>query len=219
MVKAMRHLWFQYALAAPGLGPRLLAGGQQRLATWILRFFELRPIPDEDVAAYLAVLREPARARAGSAVPAAHPPGVHEDHARGLPRTPAARAHAGAVRRVGPAEGCHPASRGRRTRLAARVRTRRRALPRRRPAGGGGSSRGSLPRCVTRGGAVWNLPFREWRNSAFGDRVAQTGRPVGWAASVLPRRAISRRRSRRSEDMRRAERSEASLTAAHSCVP
>jgi hypothetical protein len=69
MVKAMRHLWFQYALAAPGLGPRLLAGGQQRLATWILRFFELRPIPDEDVAAYLAVLREPARARAGSAVP------------------------------------------------------------------------------------------------------------------------------------------------------
>jgi hypothetical protein len=82
MVKAMRHLWFQYALAAPGLGPRLLAGGQQRLATWILRFFELRPIPDEDVAAYLAVLREPARARAGSAVPPAHPPGVHEDHAR-----------------------------------------------------------------------------------------------------------------------------------------
>jgi hypothetical protein len=32
---------------------------------------------------------------------------------------------------------------------------------------------------VTRGGAVWNLPFREWRNSAFGERVAQTGRPVG----------------------------------------
>jgi pimeloyl-ACP methyl ester carboxylesterase len=68
MPKAMRYLWFQYALAAPGLGPRLLAGGQQRLATWILRFFEVRPIPDEDVAAYLAVLREPARARAGSAL-------------------------------------------------------------------------------------------------------------------------------------------------------
>ena len=68
MVKAMRHLWFPYAVAAPGIGPRLLAGGQQRLATWILRFFEVQPIPDEDVAAYLAVLREPAHARAASAL-------------------------------------------------------------------------------------------------------------------------------------------------------
>jgi pimeloyl-ACP methyl ester carboxylesterase len=68
MVKAMPHLWFQYAVAAPGIGPRLLAGGRQRLATWILRTFEVQPIPDEDVAAYLAVLRQPASARAGSAL-------------------------------------------------------------------------------------------------------------------------------------------------------
>jgi pimeloyl-ACP methyl ester carboxylesterase len=67
MVKAMRHLWFQFAVADPALR-RLLAGGQQRLATWILRHFEVQPIPDEDVAAYLAALREPARAHAASAL-------------------------------------------------------------------------------------------------------------------------------------------------------
>lgn len=67
MVKAMRHLWFQYAVAAPG-ARATAAGRRQRLATWILRFFQVRPIRDEDVAAYLAVLREPSRARAGSAL-------------------------------------------------------------------------------------------------------------------------------------------------------
>ena len=68
MVKAMRHLWFQLVVATPGLGPRLLSRGAQRLPTWILRFFEVQRIPDDDVAAYLAVLREPARARAASAL-------------------------------------------------------------------------------------------------------------------------------------------------------
>lgn len=68
MAKAMPHLWFQYAVAMPGLGPRLLSGGAQRLPSWMLRSFEGRPIPDDDVAAYLAALREPARARAGSAL-------------------------------------------------------------------------------------------------------------------------------------------------------
>ena len=54
MVKAMRHLWFQFVVATPRLGPRLLSRGAQRLPTWILRFFEVQPIPDDDVAAYLA---------------------------------------------------------------------------------------------------------------------------------------------------------------------
>lgn len=68
MVGSMPYLWFQYALAMPGLGGRLLAGGRQRLPRWILRTFTARGIPDDDVAAYLATLRAPDRARAGSAL-------------------------------------------------------------------------------------------------------------------------------------------------------
>jgi pimeloyl-ACP methyl ester carboxylesterase len=66
MMKAMPHLWFQWAIATPGVGPRLLSGGRQRLAHWLLRGFEARPMADADVAAYVAALREPARARAAS---------------------------------------------------------------------------------------------------------------------------------------------------------
>ncbi|GAA5207465.1 alpha/beta fold hydrolase [Microbacterium kyungheense] len=66
MARAMPHLWFQWAIATPGLGPRLLAGGRQRLAHRLLRSFEVAHIDDDDVAAYVAALREPARARAGS---------------------------------------------------------------------------------------------------------------------------------------------------------
>lgn len=66
MLKAMPHLWFQWAIATPGLGPALLSRGRQRLAHWLLRGFETRPMDDADVAAYVGALREPARARAAS---------------------------------------------------------------------------------------------------------------------------------------------------------
>jgi pimeloyl-ACP methyl ester carboxylesterase len=66
MVKALPHLWFQWVIATPWLGPRLLSGGRQRLARWLLRGFEWRPMDAEDVEAYVATLRDPARARAAS---------------------------------------------------------------------------------------------------------------------------------------------------------
>lgn len=66
MMKAMPHLWFQWVIATPGIGPGLLARGRQRLAHWLLRAFETRPMDDEDVEAYVSALRDPARARAAS---------------------------------------------------------------------------------------------------------------------------------------------------------
>jgi pimeloyl-ACP methyl ester carboxylesterase len=66
MVRAMKKLWFQWVIATPGVGPRLLSGGRQRLAHWLLRSFKVQPMRDEDVAAHVAALREPARARAAS---------------------------------------------------------------------------------------------------------------------------------------------------------
>lgn len=68
MVRSMPQLWFQWVIATPGLGPRLLSRGRQRLAHWLLRSFEVTRIDDDDVAAYVGVLREPARARAASAL-------------------------------------------------------------------------------------------------------------------------------------------------------
>lgn len=70
MMRSMPYLWFQYALATPGLGAHLLAGGGQRLPRWLFRTFAGRPdsIPAADVEAYLAALRDPSRARAGSAL-------------------------------------------------------------------------------------------------------------------------------------------------------
>jgi pimeloyl-ACP methyl ester carboxylesterase len=68
MMRAMPHLWFQWVIATPGLGPRLLSRGRQRLAHWLLRSFEVTPIDDDDVAAYVEALRDPLRARAASAL-------------------------------------------------------------------------------------------------------------------------------------------------------
>ncbi|MBK6764176.1 MAG: alpha/beta hydrolase [Micrococcales bacterium] len=70
MARSMPHLWFQYALATPGLGARLLSGGRQRLPHWLFRTFTARPdsICAADAAAYFRALRDPARARAGSAL-------------------------------------------------------------------------------------------------------------------------------------------------------
>lgn len=66
MMRAMPHLWFQWAIATPVLGPRLLSRGRQRLAYWMLRTFEVQPMRDDDVESYVAALRDPARARAAS---------------------------------------------------------------------------------------------------------------------------------------------------------
>jgi pimeloyl-ACP methyl ester carboxylesterase len=66
LLKAMPHLWFQWVVAAPSLGPRLLSRGRQRLAHFIIHAYEESPKDDADVAAYLSALREPARARAAS---------------------------------------------------------------------------------------------------------------------------------------------------------
>ncbi|WP_243073855.1 alpha/beta fold hydrolase [Microbacterium sp. SS28] len=66
LLRAFPHLWFQWVTATPGLGPRLLSRGRQRLTRHILRVSEIRPKRDEDAAAYLRALREPARARAAS---------------------------------------------------------------------------------------------------------------------------------------------------------
>ncbi|MEU1972896.1 alpha/beta fold hydrolase [Microbacterium sp. NPDC019599] len=66
LMKAMPHLWFQWAVATPGLGPMLLSRGRQRLARYILRLSEIRPKGEADVSAYLEALRDPARARAAS---------------------------------------------------------------------------------------------------------------------------------------------------------
>lgn len=67
MLGSMKYLWFQYALAIPGLGPRLLSRGHQRLPRWLFSSFaRAGGVPAADVDAYLADLRDPAKARASS---------------------------------------------------------------------------------------------------------------------------------------------------------
>lgn len=68
MLGSVRYLWFQYVLALPGVGPRLLGHGGQRLPRWLMRAFSARPggLPAADVDAYLAALRLRGRAVAGS---------------------------------------------------------------------------------------------------------------------------------------------------------
>lgn len=66
MVRSMPGLWFQYALATPRLGARLLRGGRQRLPRWILAGFGGVAAADAEV--YVASMRDPTRARAGSRI-------------------------------------------------------------------------------------------------------------------------------------------------------
>ena len=66
LVKALPHLWFQWVVATPGLGPALLSRGRQRLAHYILHAFQVRPKAGVDEAAYVRALADPARARAAS---------------------------------------------------------------------------------------------------------------------------------------------------------
>ncbi|PRY68835.1 pimeloyl-ACP methyl ester carboxylesterase [Glaciihabitans tibetensis] len=69
-IPLLRFLWFQPVVAAPGLGPRLLGRGQQRLARYLLRGFQASPqaFTERDIDIFLTPLRDPAHARAGSAL-------------------------------------------------------------------------------------------------------------------------------------------------------
>ncbi len=69
-VPAFRHLWFQYVVATPGLGPRLLSSGRQRLVRRIIRGFSSPRTTwrDDDLDVYAERMREPARARAASSL-------------------------------------------------------------------------------------------------------------------------------------------------------
>jgi len=70
LLAAFPHLWFQPVLAMPGLGPRLLRGGQQRLARYLLTNFSPpdRARAADELDPFVSRLRDPARARAGSAL-------------------------------------------------------------------------------------------------------------------------------------------------------
>jgi pimeloyl-ACP methyl ester carboxylesterase len=70
LIPAFRHLWFQQALAMPGLGRRLLSGGRQRLPRHLFTHFT--PEPEvwsaDDLDVFVSRLRDPSRADAGSAL-------------------------------------------------------------------------------------------------------------------------------------------------------
>jgi pimeloyl-ACP methyl ester carboxylesterase len=65
----MWRLWFQEAIAMPGLGPSLLSRGSQPLARYLMMRHVAKPQSwsSSDLGAFLDPLRDPARARAGSA--------------------------------------------------------------------------------------------------------------------------------------------------------
>jgi len=67
---AFRHLWFQYVIATPGLGPRLLSSGRQRFLRRIVRGFSADPEAwaESDLEVFAARMREPARARAAASL-------------------------------------------------------------------------------------------------------------------------------------------------------
>jgi pimeloyl-ACP methyl ester carboxylesterase len=67
-VPAFRHLWFQYVVATPGLGPGLLQWGRQRLVRRIIRGFSSprSTWADADLDIYAERMREPERAQAAS---------------------------------------------------------------------------------------------------------------------------------------------------------
>jgi pimeloyl-ACP methyl ester carboxylesterase len=70
MLRSMHEAWYQFAIIAPGLGPRLLRSGRQRLPRFLLGHHSAQPdaFSASDVETFMAPLREPARARAGCAL-------------------------------------------------------------------------------------------------------------------------------------------------------
>jgi pimeloyl-ACP methyl ester carboxylesterase len=67
---AFRHLWFQYVIATPGLGPRLLRSGHQRFVRRIIRGFSADSTEwsETDLEMFAAPLRDPARATAAGSL-------------------------------------------------------------------------------------------------------------------------------------------------------
>ena len=65
---AFRHLWFQYVVATPRVGPRLLSSGG--LVRRVIRGFSSPRTTwsDDDLSMYVDRMREPARARAASSL-------------------------------------------------------------------------------------------------------------------------------------------------------
>lgn len=70
LVSTLPHAWYQIAVVLPLVGPRLLSKGRQRLPRHLFRHFATDPTiwSDEDLELFLAPLRDPAVARAGSAL-------------------------------------------------------------------------------------------------------------------------------------------------------
>lgn len=68
LMPGLWRLWFQPVIAMPGLGARLLSQGRQPLARYLLEQHVVNPWAERDLEAFLAPLREPAYARAGSAL-------------------------------------------------------------------------------------------------------------------------------------------------------
>jgi pimeloyl-ACP methyl ester carboxylesterase len=70
LMTALPRLWFQYAIATPVLGPSLLGKGRQRLASYLLDHYtsDRSAFTQRDRELFVAPFRDPARARAGSAL-------------------------------------------------------------------------------------------------------------------------------------------------------
>jgi pimeloyl-ACP methyl ester carboxylesterase len=67
---AFRHLWFQQVIATPGLGPRLLRAGRQRLVRRIIRGYSADSTEwsETDLEMFAAPLRDRARAKAAGSL-------------------------------------------------------------------------------------------------------------------------------------------------------
>jgi pimeloyl-ACP methyl ester carboxylesterase len=69
MLVNLWRVWSMFAVATPVLGPRLLGRGGQRVPrNWFLRDAEAHAWSERDIELYLGPLRDPARARAASAL-------------------------------------------------------------------------------------------------------------------------------------------------------
>jgi pimeloyl-ACP methyl ester carboxylesterase len=66
----VRHAWFDLLIPWPVLGPRLFGRGRQRLPRWMLRHHTSarEAFTADDVELFVGRLRDPSRARAGSAL-------------------------------------------------------------------------------------------------------------------------------------------------------
>jgi pimeloyl-ACP methyl ester carboxylesterase len=70
LLAAVPRLWFQNAIATPGLGPYLLGKGRQPMATYLFDHYtsDRSAFTPRDRELFVAPFRDPARAQAGSAL-------------------------------------------------------------------------------------------------------------------------------------------------------